>query len=876
MEVLLARLDLPGKVRLLTARNAWWTRPEPRIGLRRLVFADGPAGVRGDYWDERDPSLSLPCGTALAATWDPGVAERYGAALGREARRKGVDVLLGPTINLHRSPLGGRSFESFGEDPMLCAAIARAYVTGVQSCGVAATAKHYVANDSETERHTVDVQVDERTLREVYLAPFEAAVGAGVLLVMSAYNGINGAPATENPLLATPLRSEWGFDGVVVSDWGAGRSLASARLPQDLMFPGPESVWGDALVAAVRDGDVAEQAVDAKVRNLLVLADRLGALDGSDASGGSTDHPAALDGSDASGGSTDDPAEPPRRDPVDPAGVALARSVAAEGMVLLRNAGELPWTRPPRSLAVIGESAAHARVQGGGSATVLPAQQIPPLRALRDALPDTEIVHRVGAVVDRAIRPLPAGSFTDPYGAQAGTNRPGSIRTGVDRADADRDHPGPAGIDGSDTDPAAPDGMDVRFRDAAGIEVLVQRRTHTSLVWLDHLPLDRIASLHLRTRYTPPDSGTVTFALRAKGTATLSVGAHTVAAELPPGPAVTWFGGGFGAGGRLEITLQLRRAEPVDIAADIVLPAGTARPGTVIEAELGTLPPADDPDVLIAQAAEAARRSDAAVVVVGTTPGEEAEGFDRSTLALPGRQDDLVAAVAAANPRTVVVVNAGAPVLTPWRDRVAAVLAGWFGGQQFGPALADVLLGRAEPGGRLPMTWPDRDPLPDEAEPLPPVRPVAGVLDYREGLHIGYRAWLRTAERPAFWFGEGMGYTNWRLDDLVMPDTLPAGHDLPVTVTLTNTGDRPGKQVVQVYAARPGSELDRPVRWLAGFTAVRLPAGASRRISVTVPARALAHWDGGWRTEPGTVRLAVGFAAADLPMYGEVTIRDDP
>ncbi|HEY0936830.1 MAG TPA: glycoside hydrolase family 3 N-terminal domain-containing protein [Trebonia sp.] len=226
----LAALTLEEKVRLLTGRDFWTTWPLEKIGLRRILVSDGPSGVRGETWDERDPSLNLPSATALASSWDPDIARRYGAAAAVEARRKGVDVVLGPTINLHRSPLGGRHFEAFSEDPVLTADLAAAYVRGVQDNGVGATPKHYVANDSETDRFTVDVRVSDRALRELYLLAFEKAVTeARAWLVMSSYNSVNGTTVTENELLETPLNREWGFDGVVISDWTAVRSLDSAR-----------------------------------------------------------------------------------------------------------------------------------------------------------------------------------------------------------------------------------------------------------------------------------------------------------------------------------------------------------------------------------------------------------------------------------------------------------------------------------------------------------------------------------------------------------------------------------------------------------------------------------------------------------------------
>ncbi|MDF2740338.1 MAG: hypothetical protein K0S88_1706, partial [Actinomycetia bacterium] len=276
----LATLSLEAKTRLLTGADFWSLHPEPAVGLRRMVLSDGPAGVRGELWDERDPSANVPSPTALAASWDEARVERLGRLLAAEARRKGVDVLLAPTVNLHRSPYGGRHFECFSEDPLLTARIGVAYVRGLQAGGVAATVKHFVANDSETDRFTVDVRVGERALRERYLAPFEPiAREAGVWAVMAAYNSVNGTTATEHPLLGEVLKDQWGFAGVVMSDWYAARSTEpAANAGLDLVMPGPGGPWGDQLIAAVRSGRVPEAAVDDKVLRLLRLAARVGAL----------------------------------------------------------------------------------------------------------------------------------------------------------------------------------------------------------------------------------------------------------------------------------------------------------------------------------------------------------------------------------------------------------------------------------------------------------------------------------------------------------------------------------------------------------------------------------------------------------------------
>jgi len=278
-----------------------------------------------------------------------------------------------------------------------------------------------------------------------------------------------------------------------------------------------------------------------------------------------------------------------------------------------------------------------------------------------------------------------------------------------------------------------------------------------------------------------------------------------------------------------------------------------------------------DEDQLIADAVEAARNADVALVVVGTNPKVESEGFDRSDLQLPGRQDDLVRAVAAANPRTVVLVNAGSPVLLPWRNEVAAVLVGWFGGQEFGNAVADVLLGVAEPGGRLPTTWAAEE----EHVPVLNTTPSNGVLHYDEGIHIGYKAWLRSHEAPAYWFGHGLGYTDIELSHFVAPEAVIEGDLAEVAVTATNRGKRAGKQVALVFAERPDSAVERPVRWLVGFAPVRLAPGESAKLTIQVPSKFLAHWADGWQYEPGQFTLRAGTSANELPLEGRITVESD-
>ncbi len=829
LDRLVDKLDLESKVRLLTGATVWRTPAEPAIGLEPMVTSDGPAGVRGEGWDERRTSLSLPSATALAATWDESLAQSMGELLAVEARRKGVHVVLAPTLNLHRSPLAGRHFECYSEDPLLTGRIGAAVIRGIQSRGVAATAKHYVANDSETDRLTLDARVDERTLREVYLAPFEAAVQAGVWVVMSAYNGVNGVTMSENELLAEPLKGEWGFDGVVVSDWGAVRSaVASARAAQDLVMPGPDGPWGEALVAAVRAGEVPEPVIDDKVRRLLRLAARVGALPGSpapSASAGDLTTPSTLSPSagDLTTPSTLSPsAGSPTTGSVDdrPDRALLRRTVAASTVLLRNEGGFLPLV-PARlaRVAVIGPHAARPRIQGGGSAGVYPESLVTPLAGLRTALNGHAEVHHATGV---ALGGLPAS---------------------LDVANARNPRTGEPGLL-------------VRLLDAAGAEIHAEHRL-TGRLPEPEGPIHRAAAVEVRALVLPDRAGPWDVAAAGWGRLELTVDGRVMIDETVPrhtdDPATVHLAPPY----RTErVTFEAGRQVEIVMRRELVPGGGRA-------CVLAAAPAPADAAAELAAAVELAGSCEVAVVVVGTTEQAESEGVDRETLALPEGQDELVRAVAAANPATVVVVNSGGPVAMPWRKEAAAVLVSWFPGEEGGNGLADVLLGRAEPGGRLPTTWADRA--------LAPTVPEQGVLEYAEGPHLGYRGWLREQDSPAYWFGHGLGYTTWAYEGLWAPERVAPDRPVRVRVTLRNTGRRAGREVVQVYLARP-QDHERPVRWLAGFAAVTAEPGEGVEAVVEVPARAFQHWAGAWRTAEGEVSVLAGRSAADLPLEAVITV----
>lgn len=797
VEAALDKLDLDTKARLLAGQDMWSLPALPEIGLASLVMSDGPIGVRGVRWTADDPSIALPSPTALAAAWDPALARRAGRLLAQEARRKGVHVLLAPTVNLHRTPLGGRHFECYSEDPYLTGEVGTGYVQGVQDGGVGTTVKHFVGNDAETDRFTVDNAIAPRPLRELYLAPFEAIVkNAHPWGIMTAYNRINGVTMTEHRYLVNEvLRGEWGFDGYNVSDWMAARSTkGDIEGGLDVAMPGPQTVYGEALAAAVRAGEVEESAVDAAVRNVLRLAARAGALEG--APPAVTELPGTIDGE------------------------ALAREIAHRGFVLVRNENDALPLSGSGTLALSGAAARDARILGGGSAQVFPDHTVSPLDGLTAALPEGALTFTLGA--DPSDELTPAGAVSSGFTLRA------------------------------------------VCRDAEGTVLGEGSLPNGQVQWIgDDLPAgvthETLASIEVTGTFTPRESGEHSFGTRGLGAFTLRIGGRTVFDGLQTmGPETDPFEAFFGAPVE-RAKVDLTAGETVEVSLLHPLDKEFAAPLPAVMFSFVHLGPRRDPDELIAEAVEAARAADTAVVVVATTERVESEGFDRKDLALPGRQDDLVRAVAAANPHTVVVVNAGSPVEMPWRDDVAAILLSWFPGQEGGAALADVLTGAAEPGGRLPTTWPVA--LADV--PVTEVTPTDGRLAYTEGVFIGYRAWDKAGATPAYAFGHGLGYTTWAYDSLeVTPDAA--------TVRITNTGTRTGREVVQIYlapaSAAPGAAVERPARWLAGFGSVEAGAGESVEVEIPLPRRAFEIWDeekNDWAFVPGAYEVRAAHSLAD-------------
>ncbi|MBV2353908.1 glycoside hydrolase family 3 C-terminal domain-containing protein [Streptomyces sp. J2-1] len=828
---LIAALDLPAKVRLLTGATLWALPAEPRLGLHPVVTSDGPQGVRGTGGEKSESGLLAPAPSAVGATWDTALAERLGGLFAEEARRKDVDVVLAPLVNLQRTPVAGRHFEYVSEDPLLTGTLGAALARGLQAEGVAACLKHFVANDSETDRTRYRARIDARTLREVYLAPFEQALAdAGPWSVMGAYSGVDDgvedAPLLEHRRLLTGvLKREWGYDGAVISDWAAARTTApTANAGLDLVMPGPDGPWGDALVRAVRAGEVAEAVVDDKVLRLMRLAHRVGRLT----------EPWAPD------------APPPplpghARHPVGEADFALLREVAVRGMVLLRDEpGLLPLDAAGLGgVALIGPNAVQPYLQGGGSAFVPAVRTVSFEAGLRAALPEAVplAVHR-GCSARRYAPFIELGRITVPGSGEHGLHATYLDRTG----------------------------------DVVGTEV---RRTG-KFSGFGAVPkgAERVV---VTARITLAEPGTHELQLGSCGRFDMALDGETV------------HRGDDDRG--VELVLDSSHSHPVphrhrvrvdgepvvlDLRIDMRVVDGAGY-GRFVTAHLRHQPPGPSVEEEIAEAVALAERSDVAVVVIGTDEETESEGWDRPDLELTEQQHRLVRAVTAANPRTVVVVNAGAPLLLPWADTVPALLWAWLPGQEAGHALADVLLGRAEPTGRLPWTLPARR----EDVPVPHAVPVDGIVDYTEGRLIGHRAYDRAGTGPAFPFGHGLGWTTWSYEGAVagevsVPAELPSpasGGGPTVTVTLANTGARAGREVVQAYLEGPEERVagavpgDRPLRVLAGFAVVAAEPDERVTASLTLPLRAFQEWDecsGAWRTRPGRHRLRIGRSSRDL------------
>jgi beta-glucosidase len=787
-------LSLGDMATLTAGASMWATAAMPDAGIPALAMADGPMGVAGPRIDERDVSLLTPAPVALGASWDTNLVQRVGRLVGGEAIRRKVDLMLAPNLNLARSPLAGRAFEYFSEEPLLCGALGASWIQGCQSVGTGAVAKHLVCNDSETARDRMNAVVDARTLREVYLQPFEMAAQADCAGMLTAYNKVNGDWCAEaGKIIQDIAKAEWKFDGVFMSDWfGTHSTVGSLAGGLDLEMPGPARFLGARSAAAVAEGQV-------DLARLMDAAGRVAAT--ARRFGGNKGVPMpAIEAS------------------------ALLVEAAAAGFTLVRNEGTILPLDPARHkrIAVIGPNASAPCFQGGTFAkiAVRPDATLP-IDALRERFGDAITGYEPGVDPQPKLPRMPV--------------RP--VRTLADGCTR---------------------GMTLDYFDnaaCAGAPVLSETRDTNSLTWFHGVhpagALQQDAATRASGVYTAAASGAHRFHVGGTGALRLLVDGREVFRRdeaLAPGDVM----GRLKSGDADSVAVELHAGQEVEVVVELRYTAARCQ-----GLWYGVRGP-DSMDAMLARAVDLARAADAVVLVVGETSDASVESKDRSDTRLPAEQLALIEQVCAANPSTVIVTNVGHAFDTRWEGQARAVLHCWYPGEEFGRALAEVLAGDREPGGRMPVTIARED----ADYPALSLQPDAnGDLHYAEGTQVGYRGLAARGIEPRHAFGSGFGYTSFALEGAaVEPD---GAEGWAVTVTVRNTGRRPGAEVVQVYRVQP--ELT-----LAAFDKVWLAPGERRTVRIPVARRRLQVWDGGWTDLAGSVDLLIGRASDDLPLAVQV------
>jgi len=802
---LLGRMTLDEKILLLSGdrKTGFSTNPVERLGIPVMYMTDGPHGVR------TGKATAFPPGVTLGSTWNEDLLEEVGAAIGRETLAKDRHVILGPCINIHRVPFGGRNFESYSEDPYLAGRLAVGYVKGVQGQNAVATPKHYAVNNQEWERFMISAEISERALREIYLPHFrDAVVEGGAWAVMCSYNRLNGVYACENKhLLQEILKDEWGFEGFVVSDWGAVHStVGTAMSGMDIEMPNGKYMRED-LKEAVEAGDVPEDVIDDKVRRLVRVMMKTGLFDGK------IEY---------------------EKDWVDsPEHRQVALQVAREGIVLLKNEnGALPLDRKEiKTLAVIGPNANVAQMGGGGSSWVTPTHSISPLEGIMAlAGGGVEIKYATGCDLAVPVRydVIPPGNLV------------------------------PEGGDGTGQ------GMKAEYftdKNMAGDPLLERVDRAVDFNWgtADELPEGlNVDNFGVRWRGTlvPEETGKYKLVVVSNdGVAKLYFNNRPV--------VNIWAFDGKHQG--KDAKVKLKAGEKYDVRLEF---QGMGNRSMI---KLGWVRQGQDP---IKRAAEMAAGSDAAVVFIGLDRSIEGEGHDRDSIELPGLQDELVAAVTEANPRTAVVMVNGTPlVMDRWLDSAAAVVEAWYPGQEGGTAIAEILFGEVNPSGKLPTTllksW--------EQSPAYGNYPGSdGKVHYEEGIYVGYRYFDTEKIDPQFPFGHGLSYTTFEYSDMeISPRKTGADGKVRVSLKVKNTGEMAGMEVVQLYLRDVESSVDRPVHELKGIEKIALAPGETGEVSFELGRRAFSffHPDRNeWTVEPGEFEAQAAASSRDIRLTGTFEI----
>ena len=806
-DYLISRLSMGQKIDLLGG-TGFGTKYISQYEIAPVYMSDGPLGVR---WGR---STAFPSGIAMASTWDTSLVGKVGEGIGREVRGKARNIILGPNVNIARNPLNGRTFEAFGEDPLLTSDMAVSYIKGVQREGVAATVKHFVANNQEFHRGYVDDKIDERTLREIYFPAFKAAVQkAHVLAVMAAYNKLNGEFCSANNwLLNTVLKKEWGFNGLIMSDWGAVHStFPTVNSGLDLEMPYGTYLNTHTLMPAIKDGRVSDSTINDKVRRILRVSHQLGILMHK------TRPEIPLD-------SLINSAQTQR----------VALQTAREAIVLLKNQNNtLPLnTGQIKSIAVIGPNAAEARAVGGGSAETHPIFTVSPLQALQSRLKGKVSIQYAPGVLFDYLQPVDSAYF---FQSDAGGQKPG-LRT---------EYFNNKNFSG---DPVVRTSGQVDFRQGSGEQTpITQYEGFTDGF-----------SVRWTGKILAPVTGEYEFAVRSDG----RTQAYFNHREMPTQ-------GRFGD----SYEVHLEGGKKYDLQIDYVGDGYNSGDGNGLRIQLEWKRPYT---ASIDNAVQAAKQNDAAIIFAGTSDHYESEGRDRKSLELPANQDELISRVAQANPNTIVVLTTGAPVLVnKWVDQVPALLESWFDGDDIGNAIADVLFGDYNPSGKLPITFPKR--WEDEDSSVQNYIAQDSISDYSDGIFVGYRHFDKEKIAPQFPFGYGLSYTTFAYKNLKVDGQLSSDNPaVNVSFDIANTGSRTGAEVAQVYVQEENSRLPRPVKELKGFARVQVDPGKTQTIHLTLNRSAFAYFDPDqekWVVDPGTFNILVGSSSRDIQLQGSVDLK---
>ncbi|WP_348265234.1 glycoside hydrolase family 3 C-terminal domain-containing protein [Telmatobacter sp. DSM 110680] len=806
-KAMVAKLTLDQKIKLIGGVDSMFTNDIPAINLPRLKMSDASVGVR--TWG---PTTAYAGGAALAATWDREFAKELGEALGRDARARGVNFLLGPGVNIAKAPVNGRNFEYLSEDPYLNGALVAPYIEGVQSQGVSATVKHYALNNEEYNRHNVDVTADERTIRELYLPAFEAAVKQGhVDAVMDSYNLINGSHATQNEFLNLKvLKGKWGFLGVLMSDWDATYDgVAAANNGLDLEMPSPRFMNQQTLSTAVKNGTVKEATIDDKVLRLFRLALRYGWLDR------------------------------PQLDTTQSTYSIADREVALKGalksITLLKNEGHtLPLDQSKvKTIAIIGPDAWPAVTGGGGSSEAASFAPISIVTGIGNLVgPDVHVLYARGL-------PEMGDVFWQTHWEKGLTESTYQNKTFSGAAET-----------------ATPQNINNYKQEWWGPEDKTPR------------------SIRYSASFEAPKTGKylVLAAASESDHFTVSVDGKQVIEQAQV------------EGQHPEsATVDMSAGQTIKVVADYL-------PGFVGNRfGLGVV---NEEDMIAADAKKFASVADVVILAVGFNTTTESEGFDRS-FTLPWGQDALVEAIAAVNPHTVVTFIGGGGFDTRrWLDKVPALVHAWYPGQEGGTAIAQVLFGKHDPEGRLPVSfdrsWQD-DPSYAFYYPIKGADTKLHVMEnnhpavdydiphvkYDDKLMVGYRYWTTTGKHPLFPFGFGLSYTTFSFSNLNVPATATSGSTVPVSFDVTNSGATEGAEVAQIYVSDPSSKAKRPERELKGFEKVQLAPGETKHVTISLDARAFSYWDEtkhDWTIDPGKFIVLVGDSSENTPLHADLTV----